>query len=80
MSVANSSLSPAQTTKAIGQGVAVEPSLLRITSVVSAFVLATAGIFAAAHSVAGEPFTPLGMAVSLGGGVLAALLIGSLGE
>jgi hypothetical protein len=57
-----------------------EPSLARIVSVVSAFALANAGIFVAAHSVVGELLTPTGLLVSIGGGALAALLIGSLGE
>jgi hypothetical protein len=57
-----------------------EPSLVRIATVISAFVLATAGIFVAAHSVVDELLTPMGLFVSLGGGALAALLIGSPGE
>jgi sterol desaturase/sphingolipid hydroxylase (fatty acid hydroxylase superfamily) len=44
------------------------------------FVLANSGIFVAAHRVVDKLFTPLGLLVSIGGGILAALLIGSLGE
>jgi hypothetical protein len=56
------------------------PTPVRFISVVSAFVLANAAIFLAARRVVGALATPLGLAVSIVGGILAALLIGSLGE
>jgi hypothetical protein len=49
-------------------------------TVVSSFVLANAVIFGGAHRVADELSTPTGLIVSIGGGVVSALLIGSLGE
>jgi sterol desaturase/sphingolipid hydroxylase (fatty acid hydroxylase superfamily) len=47
---------------------------------VGGFVVANGAIFLAARNVAAHPLTALGLVVSIGGGILAALLIGSLGE
>jgi len=61
-------------------GETAEPSLPRIAAVVVVFVTANAAVFLAARHVAGASWTGVGLAVSVGGGLLAALLIGSPGE
>jgi sterol desaturase/sphingolipid hydroxylase (fatty acid hydroxylase superfamily) len=67
-------------TSTVAPSKAKDPPLVRFAAVVSAFVLVNAGIFVAARSVVGELLTPLGLLISIGGGISAALLIGSLGE
>jgi hypothetical protein len=67
-------------TPSTGPGKANDPSLARIATVVSAFVLVNAGIFAAARRAASVVLTPVGLFISIGGGLLSAILIGSLGE
>lgn len=55
---------------------ATAPSPARLATVVSVFLLAAGAVFLAALGVTG----PLGLVVSIGGGLVAALLVGSLGE
>jgi hypothetical protein len=64
----------------VGPVKAQDPSLARIATVISGFVLANVGIFAAARSVVGELLSARGLLVSVGSGFLAAVLLGSLGE
>ena len=63
-----------------GRKHAEDPSPARVVTVVAAFVVANGAIFLAARSVADPPHSALGLVVSVGGGILAAVLIGSLGE
>jgi hypothetical protein len=67
-------------TSSTESGKARDPSVARFATVLTAFVLVVAGIFAAASSVASTLLTPAGLFVSIGGGLAAAILIGSIGE
>lgn len=67
-------------TSTLAPGKAKDPSLARFAIVVSAFVLVNAAIFAAARGVVSVVLTPIGLLVSIGGGSLSAILIGSIGE